>query len=53
MAEEERNALLGDITASVDRTMRRGMAETVANPLAKLVVSTARQMVDPLQVPPL
>lgn len=47
----ERAALVGDITSSTDRTVRRGMAETVATPLAKLVVNTARQVVvDPLQV---
>lgn len=35
----------------MDRTLMRGMAETVATPLAKLVVNTARQVVvDPLQV---
>ncbi|CAM9263383.1 unnamed protein product [Scytosiphon promiscuus] len=46
----ERAALVGDISSSVDRSVRRGMAETVATPLAKLVVSTARQVVaDPLQ----
>lgn len=47
----ERAALVGDISSSVDRSVRRGMVETVATPLAKLVVSTARQVVvDPLQV---
>ncbi|CAN0152321.1 unnamed protein product, partial [Ectocarpus sp. 6 AP-2014] len=46
----ERAALVGDISSSVDRSVRRGMVETVATPLAKLVVSTARQVVvDPLQ----
>eukprot|EP00752_Nemacystus_decipiens_P016776 g15013.t1 len=46
----ERAALVGDISSSVDRSVRRGMAETVATPLAKLVVNTAHKVVvDPLQ----
>lgn len=48
----ERAALVVDISSSVDRNVRRGMADTVATPLANLVVNTARQVVaDPLQVP--
>lgn len=47
----ERAELVGNISSSVDRNVRRGMVETVATPLAKLVVNTARQVVvDPLQV---
>ena len=47
----EHAALVGDISASVDRVVRKGMADSVANPLAKLVVNTARQVVaEPLQV---
>lgn len=47
----ERAALVGEISSSVDRSVRRGMAETVETPLTKLVVNTARQVVaEPLKV---
>lgn len=47
----EHAALVGDISLSVDRVVRKGVADHVANPLAKLVVNTARQVVaEPLQV---
>ena len=51
ITEEERTALVREVSSSVDRTVRLGVTDAVANPLAKLVVNTARQVVvDPLQV---
>lgn len=50
MKANERATMVEDIAVSVDRSVRRGVVETVTNPLANLVVKTARQLADPLQV---